>query len=181
MSIVGFNQLNHAVNVRKARKACEILDTLNEGVITTLNENKSEGSIKDGMDMALCIFDLKAKKAEFAGANNPLILIRNNEIVKFRGDRFPIGAFDGNKPQKFKNNEIPILPGDSFYLFSDGFEDQFGGPENKKFMSKRFEELLKEVSPLPVNDQKKVLIERLSAWMGTNEQVDDILVIGIKI
>ncbi|MGE5420513.1 MAG: SpoIIE family protein phosphatase [Chloroflexota bacterium] len=181
MSIVGFNQLNHAVNVKKARKAGEILDTLNEGVISTLNENKSEGSIKDGMDMALCIFDLKAKKAEFAGANNPLILIRNNEIVKFRGDRFPIGAFEGNKPQKFKNNEIDLLPGDNFYLFSDGFEDQFGGPENKKFMSKRFEELLKEVSPLPVNDQKKVLIERLSAWMGTNEQVDDILVIGIKI
>lgn len=181
MSIVGFNQLNHAVNVRKARKAGEILDTLNEGVITTLNENKSEGSIKDGMDMALCIFDMKAQKAEFAGANNPLILIRDNEIVKFRGDRFPIGAFDGNKPQKFMNNEIPVLPGDSFYLFSDGFEDQFGGPENKKFMSKRFEELLREISPLPVNDQKKVLIERLSAWMGTNEQVDDILVIGIKI
>lgn len=181
MSIVGFNQLNHAVNVKKKRKAADILDALNEGVITTLNENKSEGSIKDGMDMALCSFDLKSGRAEFAGANNPLIVIRNNEIIKFRGDRFPIGAFEGNKPPKFRNHEIDIQKGDCFYLFSDGYEDQFGGPENKKFMAKKFEELLREISPLPVNDQKKMLIERLSAWMGTNEQVDDILVIGIKL
>lgn len=181
MSIVGFNQLNHAVSVKKARKAADILDALNEGVITTLNENKSEGSIKDGMDMALCIFDMNSRKVEFAGANNPLILIRNNEILKFRGDRFPIGAFEGNKQQRFKNNEIDVMPGDCCYLFSDGFEDQFGGSENKKFMSRRFEDLLREISPLPVADQKKMLIERLSAWMGNNEQVDDILVIGIRI
>ncbi len=181
MSIVGFNQLNHAVNVRKARTAADILDALNEGVITTLNENKSEGSIKDGMDMALCSFDLNTSRAEFAGANNPLILIRNNEIIKYRGDRFPIGAFEGNKPPKFRNHEIDFQKGDIFYLFSDGYEDQFGGPENKKFMAKKFEELLREISPMPLNDQKKMLIERLSAWMGNNEQVDDILVIGIKL
>ncbi len=181
MSIVGFNQLNHAVTVNKARQAGAILDALNEGVITTLNENKSEGSIKDGMDMALCIFDLKAGRAEFSGANNPLVLIRNNEIIKYRGDRFPIGAFEGNNQQKFRNHEIDLIPGDCFYLYSDGFEDQFGGPENKKFMAKKFEELLKEISQLPVNGQKKVLMDRLNAWMGSNEQVDDILVIGIKI
>lgn len=181
MSIVGFNQMNHAVNVKKARKAADILDALNEGVITTLNENKSESSIKDGMDMALCIFDLKAGNAEFAGANNPLVMIRDNEIVKFRGDRFPIGAFEGNNPQRFHNHEIELKKGDCFYLFSDGYEDQFGGPDCKKFMAKRFEELLREISPLPVSGQKKVLTERLSSWMGNNEQVDDILVIGIKI
>ncbi|HLP74989.1 MAG TPA: SpoIIE family protein phosphatase [Bacteroidales bacterium] len=181
MSIVGFNQLNHAVNVRKARKASEILDTLNEGVISTLNENKSEGSIKDGMDLALCIFDFKNRRAEFAGANNPLIIIRNNEIMKYRGDRFPIGAFDGAKPQKFKNNEIELHTGDCFYFFSDGYEDQFGGPEGKKFMARRFEELLKEISHFPVPEQKKMLTGRLAEWMGSNEQVDDILVIGIKV
>lgn len=181
MSIVGFNQMNHAVNVKKARRAADILDALNEGVITTLNENKSESSIKDGMDMALCIFDLKAGLAEFAGANNPLIMVRNNEIVKFRGDRFPIGAFEGSNQQRFKNHEIELRKGDCFYLFSDGYEDQFGGPDCKKFMAKRFEELLREISPLPVSEQKKVLIEKLGSWMGNNEQVDDILVIGIKV
>lgn len=181
MSIVGFNQMNHAVNVKKARKAADILDALNEGVITTLNENKSESSIKDGMDMALCIFDLKAGNVEFAGANNPLVMIRDNEIVKIRGDRFPIGAFEGSHPQRFHNHEIQMKTGDCFYLFSDGYEDQFGGPDCKKFMARRFEDLLREISPLPVSEQKKVLIEKLSSWMGNNEQVDDILVIGIKV
>lgn len=181
MSIVGFNQMNHAVNVKKARRAGEILDALNEGVITTLNENKSESSIKDGMDMALCIFDLKAGVAEFAGANNPLIMVRDNQIIKYRGDRFPIGAFEGSNQQRFKNHEIELRKGDCFYLFSDGYEDQFGGPDGKKFMAKRFEELLREISPLPVSEQKKVLIDKLGSWMANNEQVDDILVIGIKV
>ncbi|HEX2920080.1 MAG TPA: SpoIIE family protein phosphatase [Bacteroidales bacterium] len=181
MSIVGFNQLNHAVNVKNARKAGEILDALNEGVITTLNENKAESSIKDGMDMALCVFDIENGVAQFAGANNPLILVRNNEIFKYKGDRFPIGVFEGVKQQKFQNNEIPLKKGDCFYLFSDGYEDQFGGEDNKKFMSRRFEALLLEISPLPPAQQKEVLIERLSSWMGSNEQVDDILVIGIRI
>lgn len=181
MSIVGFNQLNHAVTVKKARKAGDILDALNEGVISTLNENKSEGSIKDGMDMALCVLDVKARKAEFAGANNPMILVRNKSVVKIRGDRFPIGAFEGDKPQRFKNNEIDLEEGDCIYLFSDGYADQFGGPENKKFMSRRFEEVLLGINELPLDQQKKILVERLKEWMGNNEQVDDILVIGIKI
>jgi serine phosphatase RsbU (regulator of sigma subunit) len=181
MSIVGFNQLNHAVNVKKAKRASDILDALNHGVITTLNENKNESSIKDGMDMSLCVFNFKERKAQFAGANNPLILVRNNELIRYKADRFPIGVFDGERPQKFRNNEIEIADGDCYYLFSDGFADQFGGPDNKKFMNRRFEELLREVSGLPVLEQKKVLAEKLKDWMGENEQIDDILVIGIKI
>jgi serine phosphatase RsbU (regulator of sigma subunit) len=112
MSIVGFNQLNHAVTVKKARTAGGILDELNKGVITTLNENTSENSIKDGMDMALCVLDLKSMKSEFAGANNPLVLIRDNKIIRYKGDRFPIGAFDGSQPQSFRNNEIDLKEGD---------------------------------------------------------------------
>jgi serine phosphatase RsbU (regulator of sigma subunit) len=181
MSIVGFNQLNHVITVKKVRTASIILDELNKGVITTLNENKSSGSIKDGMDMVLCILDLKAGKAEFAGANNPLYLIRNNKLIKYRGDRFPIGAFEGLERQLFRNNEIDLLPNDCLYLFSDGYADQFGGPENKKFMSKRFEELLLEINGKPMEVQKEALLARLNEWKGANEQVDDILVIGIRI
>lgn len=181
MSIVGYNQLNFAVNVKKARTAADILDELNKGVISTLNENKSDNSIKDGMDMALCVFDFSAKKVEFAGANNPLVMVRNNGIVKFKGDRFPIGAFEGDKPQLFKNTEIDLIDGDCLYISSDGYVDQFGGPENKKFMSKRFEELLLEINSLSMIEQKEILQNRLSEWKGTNEQVDDILVIGIRV
>ena len=181
MSIVGYNQLNYAVNVKKARTAADILDELNKGVISTLNENKSDSSIKDGMDMALCVFDFLAKKVEFAGANNPLVMVRNESIVKFKGDRFPIGAFEGENPQLFKNTEIDLIDGDCLYISSDGYVDQFGGPENKKFMSKRFEELLLKINSLSMNEQKEILQNKLSEWKGTNEQVDDILVIGIRV
>jgi serine phosphatase RsbU (regulator of sigma subunit) len=181
MSIVGFNQLNYAITVKKARSASRILDELNQGVITTLNENTSETSIKDGMDMALCVFDLDKKKAEFAGANNPLVLIRDNQIIRYKGNRFPIGAFEGSQPQSFTNNEIDLIEGDCIYLFSDGYADQFGGLDDKKFMYRRFEELLLEINKLPMEEQKEILNKRLMKWKGSNDQVDDILVIGIKI
>jgi sigma-B regulation protein RsbU (phosphoserine phosphatase) len=181
MSIVGFNQLNHAVNVKKARNAGSILDELNQGVVSTLNEGKSDASIKDGMDMALCVFDFAAKRVEFAGANNPLLLIRNNEVIKFKGDRFPIGAFEGDNPQKFKNSDIDLQEGDCLYLSSDGYADQFGGPDNKKFMFRKFEELLLEIHNQPMEAQKESLHKELYKWMGVNDQVDDILVIGIRI
>ncbi|MBA4322695.1 MAG: hypothetical protein C0408_07750, partial [Odoribacter sp.] len=181
MSIVGFNQLNNAVNVKQARKASEILNELNRGVIHTLNENTSETSIKDGMDMSLCVFDFQKGKVDFAGANNPIILIRENTPVKYKGDRFPIGAFVEDRPQLFTNNEIDIKKGDMIYLFSDGYADQFGGPENKKFFTRRFEELLLEIHNKPLDEQKDSLKTTLYDWMGSNSQVDDILVIGIKI
>jgi len=181
MSIVGFNQLNNAVQVKGARKASDILDELNKGVISTLNENTGDSSIKDGMDMTLCVFDFAAQKVDFAGANNPIILIRDNKPVKYKGDRFPIGAFVDNKILSFTNNEINIEEGDMIYLFSDGYADQFGGPENKKFFVKRFEDLLLEIHNKPLEEQKELLKTTLFNWMGANDQVDDVLVIGVKI
>jgi sigma-B regulation protein RsbU (phosphoserine phosphatase) len=181
MSIVGFNQLNNAVAVKKARSAGAVLDELNQGVISTLNEGKSDNSIKDGMDLALCVFDFPARKVQFAGANNPLVIVRDKQIIKYRGDRFPIGAFEGNNPQRFKNNEIDLIEGDCLYLSSDGYADQFGGPDNKKFMFRKFEELLLEINSQPMDVQKELLHRRLYEWMGVNDQVDDILVIGIKV
>jgi sigma-B regulation protein RsbU (phosphoserine phosphatase) len=166
MSIVGFNQLNNAVNVKQARKASEILNELNKGVINTLNENTSDSSIKDGMDMSLCVFDIPNKKVEFAGANNPIILVRDNTPVKFKGDRFPIGAFVENKTQLFTNNEIALQKDDMIYLFSDGYADQFGGPENKKFFTRRFEELLLEIHKKPLEEQKDLL--KTTGWGVTD-------------
>jgi sigma-B regulation protein RsbU (phosphoserine phosphatase) len=181
MSIVGFNQLNNAVSVKKARKASDILNELNRGVIQTLNENTGESSIKDGMDMTLCVFDFKNKKVDFAGANNPIIHIRDNNMSKIKGDRFPIGAFVEGQDQLFANNEIKLADGDMIYLFSDGYADQFGGPENKKFFTKRFEQLLFDIHNEPLEQQKELLKTTLYDWMGNNDQVDDILVIGIKV
>lgn len=181
MSIVGFNQLNYAVNVMNAKTAGSIMDELNAGVIATLNENLNDSSIKDGMDMALCIFDFNAKRVEFAGANNPIIIIRNGEVIMYKGDRFPIGVYEGNNLKPFSNNEIDLVNGDTVYLFSDGYPDQFGGPNDKKFMFRRFQELLREVHVFPMAQQKEILLQRFIDWKGNNEQVDDILVIGIRV
>ena len=169
------------MNVKKARKASEILNELNQGVISTLNENGGKSSIRDGMDMALCVFHKGRKKLDFAGANNPMLLIRDNQITGYRGNRFPIGAFEGGAPQVFTNHEVDLLEGDCIYLYSDGFADQFGGPGNKKFLSRKFEQLLLDIHNEPLQIQKELLNSKLAEWMGANEQVDDILVIGIKI
>jgi len=180
MSIVGFNQLNNAVNVRKVTKASDILNELNAGVIQTLNENTSETSIKDGMDMTLCVFDFGKGKLDFAGANNPILQVRDKKITKHRGNRFPIGAFIDNQPQVFTSTEIELSKGDMIYMYSDGYADQFGGPDNKKFFTRRFEQLLADISLYAVEEQKEILKNTLYDWMGQNDQVDDILVIGIR-
>ena len=181
MSIVGFNQLNNTVTLKKAVSAGIILDELNKGVIDALNENNMDGSIKDGMDMSLCVLDIQNRKAEFAGANNPLYLVRNDELIKYRGDRLPIGAFEGHKPQMFTNHVIDLKTGDCLYLFSDGYADQFGGPDNKKMMYWRFEKYLMEGHKKSMEEQKELLKQKLFEWRGNNDQVDDILVIGIRI
>ncbi len=185
MSIVGNNQLNYAVDVKKVSKASEILDSLNEGVVETLREkgNESVGvsGVKDGMDLALCIIDYKNMKLQFAGANNPLCLIRNGELIQIKGDKMAIGGnFDDVLP-KFTNNEIDLQKGDVLYTFSDGYPDQFGGHDGRKFMVKKFRELLLKIHKNPIEEQEFLLNDILDEWRGREEQVDDIIVIGVKI
>jgi serine phosphatase RsbU (regulator of sigma subunit) len=181
MSIVGHNNLNYAVNVKGARIAGDILDQLNLGVIETLRQQSGDGTIRDGMDLALCCFDFDNKKLFYAGANNPLVLIRNNEAIQFEPTRAPIGAYEGAEGVLFQNNEITFENGDCFYIFSDGYADQFGGPRNKKFFKSRLIELLTSISQLPMEAQKAQLEKSFDEWRGAQEQVDDILVIGVKV
>ena len=181
MSIVGSNNLNYAVNVSGARKPSDILDALNEGVTHSLRQREATNSVKDGMDVALCAIDFKTKKLEFAGAYNPVYHVRNNVMTEIGGDKFPIGAFIGEELKKFKNNEIDLLEGDTVYIFSDGYKDQFGGEKGKKFLSKRFKDLIVEISQKPVHEQKETLDKTIEFWMKDYSQVDDILIIGVKI
>ncbi len=181
MSIVGFNQLNYAVNVKKARKASDILDELNLGVTKTLREDQGPTSIRDGMDLALCTIDMKKKKLQYAGALNPLILIRDGELIQYKGDKMPIGTVIQGESSKYNNHLIDLKDGDCLYMFSDGYADQFGGPNNKKFLSKRFRDLLFEIHGKPLDEQQQILVKTLEDWMGDVEQIDDIIVIGIKI
>lgn len=181
MSIVGNNQLNYAVNVQGISKPSEILNALHYGVTHTLRQSRTGSPVRDGMDIALCTIDLDQRKGEFAGAFNPLFIVRNGELIQFKPDKAPIGAFIGDELQQFTNNNFDLLPGDMLYVFSDGYVDQFGGELNKKFMIARFRELLISVSGQPVEKQKEILLNTHNHWKGDNEQVDDILVIGVRI
>lgn len=181
MSIVGYNQLNHAVNVTKAQYADEILNDLNKGVIETLSENSHESKVMDGMDMALCVFDRDMTKLEFSGANNPLVFVRDGELTQYKGDKFPIGAYEGSLPQLFTRTEFDLRKGDMIYIFSDGYADQFGGPDDKKFTTRKFKQLLLDIHNKPTEQQQQLLDDTLSRWRGDAEQVDDILIIGIRI
>jgi serine phosphatase RsbU (regulator of sigma subunit) len=180
MSIVGHNNLNFSVNVKGARHAGDILNELNQAVTDTLRQQRGHETIRDGMDIALCCFDFNAKRLDYAGANNPLVIIRNGETISVDPTKAPIGAFVGDRLTSFKNNDIEFQPNDMCYIFSDGYADQFGGPDNKKFLKRKLKELLAEISAEPVSKQKEMLDHAFELWRGDNEQVDDILIIGIR-
>jgi len=181
MSIVANNLLQQAINQVGLTKPSEILEYLNQGLTKTLHQTVDESSVKDGMDIALCSWNKKTKILQFAGAYNPLYLFREGELIEYRGDRFPIGTFIGEAPNEFKNHKINVQKGDMLYIFSDGFSDQFGGPLGKKFKVRRFKTMLQEVQTLPVDEQFQKIKTILSKWMGDLEQVDDIVLMGVRI
>jgi len=197
MSIVGYNGLNQAVAELGFATPGKLLDKLNEIVELTLHQS-GKYDVKDGMDLALCSFDKKTGELEYAGANNPLYLVRatNNNLIinnikiepslvlnetylyEIKADKQPIGAY--SERQNFTNHKILLEKGDSVYVFSDGFADQFGGPENKKFKYKPFKQQLLTMEKCSLDEQKIKLNKTIEDWKGLNEQVDDICVIGVK-
>lgn len=180
MSIVGSNLLKDSVNNTDLYAPAEIMDKLNEGVASTLHVGITEKQTKDGMDMTLCALDYKKMKLQYSAAFNPLYIIRDGQLIQHKADKFPVGVFVGEK-RKFTNNVIDLKKGDMVYIFSDGYADQFGGPKGKKFMAGNFRTLLLETSELPSGEQRKKLDQTIEDWRGQLEQVDDILIIGIKI
>lgn len=181
VSMVGQNWLNYAVKDLKLEKPSEILDALNDGVMSTFKERDDESSVKDGMDIALCAIDYENMKLEYAGAYNPVVIISNEEINMIKGDKFPIGAFFKGVKGKFACHEVDVKKGDTVYVFSDGYSDQFGGPDNFKFLSKRFRQLLFDIHQKPMMEQRQILEETIHKWRGSMEQLDDITIIGIKV
>jgi len=180
MSIIGLQLLNNAIYVKKLYKPSDILNSLNEDLLITLRKNEYSQQSKDGMDIALCAIDLTNDKLEYAGAFNPLVMIRNNEINIYKADSHIIG-FKFDDFSGYTNQEIQIKKGDWFYIFSDGYSDQFGGPNKKKFMTKRLYQLLLDNCHLSGNEQFNVLLQEHDSWRGNNEQIDDILVIGFNV
>jgi serine phosphatase RsbU (regulator of sigma subunit) len=181
MSIVGYNILKHSVNNNNFTTPSLILDALNQGVSETLHHGHEESQAKDGMDLSFCTIDYKNMELQFAGAFNPLYLIRDEQLIQTKADKFPIGLFLGEEKKKFTNHKIKLVKGDTIYIFSDGYADQFGGPNGKKFMANHFRDLLLGVHKYPIEKQKEILNKTIEEWRGPLDQVDDILVIGVKI
>ncbi len=181
MSIIGFELFRKITNIEGLTRPSDVLNRLNDD-FHEIFKDVDNVVLRDGMDVAFCSIDKKDMILEFAGAFNPLYLIRDNKIMEIKGDRFAIGLDETNfKEQTFKNHIIPIQKGDIIYIFSDGFADQFGGPDGKKYKYRRFRHLLLNLHQLPMEKQHEILESNVMEWRGGQEQVDDILVIGIKI
>jgi serine phosphatase RsbU (regulator of sigma subunit) len=183
MSMLGISFLNDIIRTSTGElKASEILDLLKTKIIEALHQTGEAHEAKDGMDIAFCKINPKKMKLEFAGAFNPLFLVRNNEIITYEADRMPIGIYDFSTPEeKFTNNVIELNKGDALYTFSDGYIDQFGGPKDKKFMLGRLKKIILEMQELPMEQQRQKLDDAIMDWMTNYEQIDDILVMGTKI
>ena len=184
MSMLGMSFLNEIVNRREITQANQVLNELRKQIRNSLRQHGQPEESKDGIDMALCVIDEKNNTLQYSGANNPLYLIRDKngspELTEYKADRMPLGYYQG-RFNPFTNNDIKLEYGDVFYLFSDGFVDQKGGKDNKKFMSKKFKELLIKIHQEPLQEQQKILEKTLTDWMGDNTQIDDILVIGVRV
>ena len=180
MSMLGVSFLNEIVNKQGVTKPSVILNELRRNIVDALHQTGKEGEAQDGMDIAVVTIDHENMKAEYAGAYNPMYLIRNSELTEYSADRMPIGIHLKGTTE-FTNNELDVQKGDAIYIFSDGFVDQFGGDKSKKFMAKRLKELLVQIYNESLPKQAKILNTTLEKWMGNIEQIDDILVIGLKI
>ena len=190
MSIVSDNVLNDVTNRNKTTNPGEILKMASEEIIARLQDKetqvveKSDGAkttweIKDGMDIALCSLDKSTMKLQFAGAHNPLYLIRDGELIEYSGDRLFIGNTDDSTV--FKTHDIQLQSGDVIYVFSDGFPDQRGGPNNKKFYYQPFKDMFLEVHKKGMDEQQAHLDKVITDWIGNKEQIDDIIVFGIRV
>jgi serine phosphatase RsbU (regulator of sigma subunit) len=179
MSMIGLKIIEKAINEDNFEVPSSILAVMNKALEKTFSREKNIGTIiRDGMDIGLCVIDKKRKKVEYAGAFFPLYLIRDGSLVEIVADKIIIGMNPEELP--YTDHEIDLLDDDIFYIFSDGYVDQFGGLGNKKFMYRRFRYLLTTIHGFPVDDQKAILEENIRTWMGVNEQVDDMMVIGFR-
>tara|TARA_Y100000589_G_scaffold246893_1_gene234751 strand:- start:70338 stop:72326 length:1989 start_codon:yes stop_codon:yes gene_type:complete len=179
ISVIGLKILNQSLKQPQINSPAEALDYLNIEISNTLNAHVADKSIKDGMDIALCAYDGNDNVLYYAGAKNPIYIIRKDELIELKADRNAIGCND--QDEHYTNKSIQLQKGDTIYLFTDGFADQFGGEKGKKLKYKRFKELLLEIQNLPMNEQKEFLDNFFTQWKGNLEQIDDVCILGVRV
>jgi serine phosphatase RsbU (regulator of sigma subunit) len=180
MSTLGISTLDEIIANNPNLRANTVLNILRDKIKTSLHQTGKQGEATDGMDVAFCILHKNRKKLEFSGAYNPLFLIHNGEFKEYRADRMPIGIYYGEK-DTFTNYEIEVQKGDTIYIFTDGFADQFGGPKGLKYMKYNLKKLLIEISHKPMNEQQAILEHEFTSWQGSASQIDDVTILGVRI
>ncbi|MCU0472008.1 MAG: SpoIIE family protein phosphatase [Bacteroidales bacterium] len=179
MSMIGLKIIEKAINEDNIEIPSAVLAVMNKALEKTFSREKNIGTIiRDGMDIGLCVIDRTRKKIWYAGAFFPLYIIRDNSLIEIKGDKVIIGMNPAGIP--YTDHEMDLMEDDILYMFSDGYIDQFGGNENKKFMYRRFRYLLMTIHNFPVIDQKTILEDNIKTWMAGNPQIDDIMVMGFK-
>lgn len=179
MSMIGVNLLNEIVNVRVITNPTEILNQLHKGIQKSLQQEFTH--TRDGMDLALVVIDQKTKQIHYAGAKNPLIYIENKELTQLKADKFPVGGYENKEGISFSTQSFAYTEDTCVYMFSDGYQDQFGGHDDKKFMIKQLRELIHKIHQEPMPKQKEILEETLNNWIGPHRQIDDILLVGFRV
>lgn len=180
MSILGITLINDVVRTDNSRLPNRILNALREKVMEALHQTGEFNESKDGMDMSLCIINKEKSSLHYAGANNPLYIIRDNNLIEVKGDKMPVGI-NAVYEEPFTGTRVDIFKNDRIYLFSDGYPDQFGGSAGKKFKYRPFKKMLIDIHQKNMSEQHDILHETIKDWTGDNEQVDDILVMGLTI
>lgn len=181
MSIVGNNLLNDALKVAQKTNVADILNELDKNIRTYLHHETGSAVVNDSMDIAICALDKEKNTLTYAGAYNDLYMFREGKLHIIKADIKPIGSVHHTDINNFKQHEIPLQKNDVFYIFSDGYADQFGGPKGKKFKSSQFSRLLQEIHTQELSSQRDILQQHFDEWKGSLEQVDDVLVIGFKV
>ncbi len=180
MSVMGISMLNEIILRENTIEADKILNTLRERIILSLESGKDKSKVADGMDMALIVFDEETKELSYSGAYNPLYIQRNGDVEILKADRMPVGKYIADE-KSFAIQTALLNSGDRLYLFTDGYQDQIGGEKNKKLSSKKFRELLLETGKLPIKEQQFIIHEKFDQWKLDNEQIDDVLVVGVEV
>jgi serine phosphatase RsbU (regulator of sigma subunit) len=179
MSMIGLQTLDRIIQATIATEPGEILNILSREIEMTFNRDKDESyAVKDGMDIAVCVVDKRDRHFEFAGAFLPVYLLRDGNLIEIKGDKYVIGRTSSD--EVFTTHHMGLEADDTLYLFTDGYVDQFGGADNKKFMNRQFRYLLVTIHKYSMADQRTILADNITTWMGSNEQVDDIMVLGFK-
>lgn len=181
LTFIGHNALRNALEKTQSLNPSVIMDAMNTEVKTSLGQQRPQNELNDGMEVGLCVYDAKEKSLNYAGAGVSLYQFTDGKVSELKGAKCSVGSIQAHVAEAPPSHSIVLKAGDAFYMSSDGIQDQFGGPDGKKFQKERMKKMLEEISSHNAAQQKSIIAERIGAWMKDHQQTDDMLLIGVKV